>query len=193
MTAIPPLLAATRISASKCVQLEPRMMTATTAPTAQTVMPVDTLLGAWPSLHLGVSSALQAKRIMTPTRPRLARPAHRVDTQRKAALATASDVRWVDSQQPLEEPVKPRASHANRVSSLLPHHRHVTFAHLVALMVTPSQPPSVWTAEQARTLAEVRPHAPSARLVRLTATAALRRLAQRAWLASTGRLRQLIS
>ena len=84
--------------------------------------------------------------------------------------------------------MKPRASHANRVSSLPPHHRHVTFAHLVALMVTPIQPPSVWTAEQARTLAVVRPHAPSARLVRLTATATLRRLAQHAWLASTGRL-----
>ena len=142
------------------------MMTAMTARTAQRAMLADTLLEALPSPHLGVSSALQAKRIMTQTPPRLARPAHRVDTQRKAALATASDVRWVDSQQPLEEPVKPRARHASRLSSLLPHHRHVTSAHLVELMVTLTRPPSVWTAEQARTQAMARPSAESARLVK---------------------------
>ena len=193
MTAIRQLLAATRISVFKSAKLAPKMMTAMTARTAQRAMPARTLLEALRSPHLGVSSALQAKRIMTQTPPRLARPAHRVDTQRKAALATASDVLWVDSQQPLEGPVKLRASHANRVSSLLPHHRHVTFAHLVELMVTPIQPPSVWTAKQGHTLAVVRPHATSARLVRLTAMQVQPHLAQHAWVASTGRLRQLIS
>ena len=143
MTAIRQLLAATRISAYKCVELAPQTTTAMTAQTARRVTAACTLLEGCLSPHLGVSSALQAKRITTPTRPRLARPAHRVDTQRKAALATAPDVLWVDSQQQLEGPVKLRASHANQVSSLLPHHRHVTFAHLVELMVTPIQPPSV--------------------------------------------------
>ena len=138
--------------------------------------------------HLGVSTALQAKRIMTQTPPRLARPAHRVDTQRKAALATASDVRWVDSQQPLEEQVQPRASHVSRVSLLLPHHRRVTFAHLAELMWTRIQLPSALTVMLAHTLGAARPHATSVLLVRSTVTATLRHRAQRAWVASTGRL-----
>ena len=46
MTAIPPRHAATRISASKYVWLAPKIMTATTAPTAQPAMPADTRLAA---------------------------------------------------------------------------------------------------------------------------------------------------
>ena len=155
-------------------------------------MPANMLLEALPSLHLGVSSALQAKQIMTPTRPRLARPAHRVDTQRKAALATASDVRWVDLQRPVEGQVQPRASHVSRVSLLLPHHRHVTSAHLAELMTTPIQPPSALSAGQAHTLVAAKQSVLSVLLVRSTVTTTLRHRAQRAWVVSTGRLRQLM-
>ena len=192
MTAIPPLHAVTRISASRYVKLAPRIATATTAPTAQPAMPADTRLGLWPSPHLGVSTALQARQTMTPTRPRLARPAHRVDTQRKAALATASDVRWVDLQRPVEGQVQPRASHASRVSLLLPHHRHVTSAHLAELMTTPIQPPSALSAGQAHTLVAAKQSVLSVLLVRSTVTTTLRHRAQRAWVVSTGRLRQLM-
>ena len=188
MTVIPPLPAATRISASKCVKLALRMMTATRAPTAQPAMPADTRLGLWPSPHLGVSTALQARPTMTPTRPRLARPAHRVDTQRKAALATASDVRWVDLQRPVEGQVQPRASHASRVSLLLPHHRRVTFAHLAELMWTRIQLPSALTVMLAHTLGAARPHATSVLLARSTATRIRPRRVLRASLASIGRL-----
>ena len=168
-------------------------MTAMTARTAQRAMPANTLLEALRSPHLGVSSALQAKRIMTPTRPRLARPAHRVDTQRKAALATASDVRWVDLQQPVEGQAFPPVSHASRVSLLLPHHRPVTSAHLAELMTTPIQPPSALSAGQAHTLVAAKQSVLSVLLVRSTVTTTLRHRAQRAWEASTGRLRQLMS
>ena len=64
----------------------------------------------------------------------------------------------------------------------------VSFAHLAELTRTPMHRHRARSVMLAHTPAVVRPHAPSARLVRLTATATLRRLAQRAWLASTGRL-----
>ena len=99
MTVIPPLPVVTRTSASKCVQLALKTMIATTAPTAQTVMPADTLLGAWRSLHLGVSTVLRGGQTMTPTRLHLAIPVHQAVTQGKATPATASGVLWAHSRQ----------------------------------------------------------------------------------------------
>ena len=189
-TAIPPLPAATRISASKYVQLAPRTMIATTPPTAQHAIPADTLLEAWPSLHLGVSTVLRARQTMTPTRPRLANPAHPAATQRKATVATASGVPWAPSRQLLAGPARLPASLVNLVSLLPPHHRHVVSARLGELTGTPIRQRSAWTVEQARTLGVVRRSVLFVLLARLTAMRVRPRRVLHAWRVSTGRVAQ---
>ena len=69
----------------------------------------------------------------------------------------------------------------------------VSFAHLAELTRIRIQLPSALTVVLAHTLAAARPHATSVLLVRSTATRVQLHHAQRAWVVSTGRLRQLIS
>ena len=166
------------------------MMIATTAPNAQHAMLVDTLLGAWPSLHLGVGTVLRASFTSTPP---LANPARPGATQRKATLATASGVPWAHSRQLLAGPVQLPASRVSLVRLLPPHRHRVASAQLVELTRTPIRLRSAWTVKQARTRDVARQSVLFVLLARLTAMRVRPHHAQHAWRVSIGRLRPLIS
>ena len=174
-TVIRRLPAAIRTSARKFARLVLRTMTAATTHPVSPAALARTLPVDSPSPRLGVSSAPQVRRILTPTPPRLARPAHRVVTQRVGTLTTASDVSWGDLRLRPEEPAWPLASHASLGSSPASHHRRVSsappawqtktrmrrhHAHLVVLGRTPgvARPPAtnVWLAKS--TAMKMQPH-----------------------------------
>ena len=186
-----PHRAATQISVYRAVRQAPRMTTAMTAQHAKHALPVSTQLVAC-SPHLHASRVTLALQTTTATRVQNVQGAWLASMLRLVTVETASAVRVALSRRRLVAQALMCVKTASLVSTALLGLPRVDSAPRVERTMTPTQLPSALSAGQAHTLVAAKQSVLSVLLVRSTVTTTLRHRAQRAWVVSTGRLRQLM-